>query len=141
MAKINWSRLLLGGLVAGVVINGISTLLGFWEGPMFEAAMERIGVVSPEPNIGLFVFWISFGFVMGIGSIWVYVAIRPRFGAGVRTALYAGLIVWFWFYLLTFTWLSQSGFFPARLAVHVILTHVVMMCLATVAGAWVYKEE
>ncbi len=141
MAKINWSRLLLGGLVAGLVINVLSTLLGFWEGPMWNSAAERIGVVPREPSIGVLVFWISYGFVMGIGSIWLYVAIRPRFGAGVRTALYAGLAVWFFIYLLPFTWLSQSGILPARLAVSVILTHVVMMCLATLAGAWAYKEE
>ena len=138
---INWSRLLLGGLVAGFVINVLSEVPYLWEGEMWEAANQRIGVVQPELTIGVFVFWIIFGFVLGIGSTWLYAAIRPRFGAGVKTALYTGVAVWFFFYLLPFTWLAQSGILPARLAVSVILSHVVLMCLATVAGAWVYKEE
>ncbi|HSE60477.1 MAG TPA: hypothetical protein VLA99_17380 [Nitrospiraceae bacterium] len=29
-----------------------------------------------------------------LSALWLYAAIRPRFGAGPKTALYAGLGVW-----------------------------------------------
>ncbi len=34
------------------------------------------------------------GPVGGNVAVWIYVGIRPRFGAGLKTAIYAGLAVW-----------------------------------------------
>jgi hypothetical protein len=34
------------------------------------------------------------GFVVGIAAIWLYAAIRPRYGPGAATALRAGFAVW-----------------------------------------------
>ena len=31
---------------------------------------------------------------LGIAAVWLYAAIRPRYGAGPRTAVIAGLAVW-----------------------------------------------
>ena len=45
--------------------------------------------------IGGFVF---FAFLLGIVTVWLYAAIRPRFGAGAKTAVIAGLFVWFFAY-------------------------------------------
>ena len=75
------------------------------------------------------------------GGVAVYVVIRPRFGAGLRTALYAGVMVWFFSYALPFTMSALSLIHPPSLAAHIIFTHVVAMCVATVAGAWFYREE
>ena len=33
-------------------------------------------------------------FVVGILLVWLYAAIRPRFGPGMKTATYAALVVW-----------------------------------------------
>ena len=40
-------------------------------------------------------------FLIGLFAGWLYAAIRPRYGAGPKTALCAGLFVWFLGYLLT----------------------------------------
>ncbi len=34
------------------------------------------------------------GFVVAIAAIWLYAAIRPRYGPGPATALRAGFVVW-----------------------------------------------
>ena len=143
MGKINVRRLILGCLVAGVVFNFAVIPINVWEADLFLDATEGLGISVEEISEipGIFAFWIVLTFVLAGGGVWLYVAMRPRFGAGLKTALYAGLGAWFFFYALGFSWLAASLIFPVGLAVHVILTHVVAMCLSTVAGAWVYKEE
>src|SRR5437667_4515115 len=42
--------------------------------------------------IGVFVIG---GFVLGVLLVWLYAAIRPRFGPGPKTSLIAGLVLWF----------------------------------------------
>ena len=41
------------------------------------------------------VFWVVFGIVAGIVTMGLYAAIRPRFGPGLATAIYAGATLWF----------------------------------------------
>src|SRR5713101_2552164 len=87
MGKINWSRVILGGLLAGVVMK-----------QDMAAAMQALGKQPiPDSVIWVFVVW---DFVMGIGLVWLYAAIRPRFGAGVKTAVIAGVAVWVFISLL-----------------------------------------
>jgi hypothetical protein len=38
--------------------------------------------------------WVIVDFVLGILTVWVYAAIRLRFGAGPRTALTAAFVIW-----------------------------------------------
>ena len=148
MGKINVRRLILGFLVGGVVFNVAVIPINIWEAEMFEAMYETLGV-SLETLTGLpsgqyallMGAWLLIGLAGGGGGVVVYVAIRPRFGAGLRTALYAGVIVWFFSYALPFTGQTLSLIVPVGLAIHVILTHVFATCLATVAGAWFYREE
>src|SRR5205814_1212771 len=79
-------------------------------------------------------------FVSGIGWRWVYAAIRPRFGAGVQTALIAGLAVWFFVGLLHAIGESPMGFMPQQLMVIGTCVALISLPVATVAGAYVYKE-
>ena len=148
MGKINVRRLILGFLVGGVVFNVAVIPINIWEAEMFEAMYETLGV-SLETLTGLpsgqyallMAAWLLIGMALGGGGVVVYVAIRPRFGPGLKTALYAGVIVWFFSYALPFTMQTLSLIVPVGLAIHVILTHVFATCLATAAGAWFYQEE
>ena len=148
MGKINVRRLILGFLVGGVVFNVVVTPINLWEAGMFEAMYEALAV-SPETLMelpsGLFALlmaaWLLIGMALGGGGVVVYVAIRPRFGPGLRTALYAGVMVWFFSYALPFTMQTLLLIVPVGLAIHVIVTHVFATCLATTAGAWFYREE
>ncbi|MEW6543430.1 MAG: hypothetical protein AB1411_07450 [Nitrospirota bacterium] len=141
MGTINWNRVLLGGIVAGVIIDVVEWLLhGVILGPQWRQAMRELGkplVESPE-NV---LFFIMLGFAYGIAAIGTYAAIRPRFGAGMTTALYAGLGVWFLGYCLpTLAWFPMM-LFPRRLLVTAMLVGLIEVLAATVAGAWLYQEE
>ena len=85
MGKVNLSRVLLGGLLAGVIINFSEFILN--EKVMkakWEEAMKAMGKSMPQGSSAMMV-WIVWGFVVGIAAVWLYAAIRPRYGAGGRS--------------------------------------------------------
>jgi len=139
MGKINWGRVVLGGLLAGVVMNVFDFLLyGVWLKQDFAAAMQGLGKPGSMDNL---VPWFVFlDFVYGIGLVWVYAAIRPRFNAGVGTAVTAGLAVWFFISLLHGLGEAPMGLFPQRLYVIGVCVALIQIPVSTVAGAYLYKE-
>jgi hypothetical protein len=79
--------------------------------------------------------------VLGIFMIWLYAAIRPRYGAGPGTAVCAAVAVWFVGVLLPnigFMWVG--GMFPTSLTVMTTAGGIVELVLAALAGAALYKE-
>ncbi|MFQ5931728.1 MAG: hypothetical protein ACE5MM_04935 [Nitrospiraceae bacterium] len=141
MGKINWSRVLLGGIVAGIIIDvGEFVLHGVVLGPEWREVMEALGRPM-QVTAGNIIFYVLLGLAYGILAVWVYAAIRPRFGAGPTTALYAGFAVWLLGYLLpTLIW-APMGLFPGRLLRIALLAGLVEILVATLAGAWLYKEQ
>src|SRR3989442_14143496 len=94
MGKINWSRVILGGLLAGLVLNVVDFVYyGVVMKQDMAAAMQALGK-QPVPDRVIWGFGV-WDFVMGIGVVWLDAAMRPRFGAGVKAAGIAGLALWF----------------------------------------------
>jgi hypothetical protein len=79
-------------------------------------------------------------FVYGIILVYLYAAIRPRFGPGPGAAVSAGLIVWLLVGLLHTLGEAPLGFLPMRLYVLGTVVGLVLMPLAAVAGARFYTE-
>jgi len=139
MGGINFGRVVLGGLLAGLVIDASEYLLNeVVLGEQMDAAMQRLNL--PPVGGGAIGVFVVLGFALGIATIWFYAAIRPRFGAGVRTALCAGSAVWFFAYLYPSIGLGVLGFFPAGLMTLAVIWGLVELLVAAVAGAWLYKE-
>lgn len=141
MGKINWGRVFLGGLLAGVVINAGEMVCGeFLLKAKWDAAMAAIGVTMPTGARAMTI-WVLYGFVVGIAGVFLYAAIRPRFGAGVKTAVTAGVFAWVMCYALWCVSLVNMGLFPASLMVPVAALGLVELLVAVVAGAWLYQES
>jgi len=139
MGGINFGRVVLGGLLAGLVIDASEYLLNeVVLGEQMDAAMQRLNL--PPVGGGAIGVFVVLGFALGIATIWFYAAIRPRFGAGVRTALCAGSAVWFFAYLYPSIGMGVLGFFPAGLMTLAVIWGLVELLVAAVAGAWLYKE-
>ena len=85
--------------------------------------------------------WFTFvDFLFGIFLVWVYAAVRPRYGAGPATAIKAGLIGWVatgLFHAL-FEW--PMGMMPHNTLVLITLVALVQQPLAVVVGAKYYTE-
>ena len=140
MGKINWGRVVAGGLLAGVVLNIIDFLTyGVWLKPDLAAAMTALGK-QPSAMDNAVPLFVALDFVYGIGLLWVYAAIRPRFGPGVRTAVIAGVAVWFFIGLLRAIGDAPMGFMPQRVTVIVTIVTLVEYAVAGPVGAYVYKE-
>jgi hypothetical protein len=137
MGRINVKGVIIGGLVAGLVLNVIDYLAyGVWLAPDL-AAMQQPGAPDINSLIPLFVV---LDFVYGIALIQLYAAIRPRFGAGPATALKAGIFVWVLVGLLHAIGEAPMGHMPQRLYVIGTLVALVEFPLAAVAGARFYQE-
>ena len=140
MGKINLVRVIFGGLVAGLVINIGEFLLNEpILGSQWRAAMESLN----RPPIGnqAIAYFVILGFALGMVAVYLYAAIRPRFGAGPRTAVCAGLLVWFFAYLYSGVGMMAMGLVPRSLLLIGIAWGLLEVPIATVLGAWLYKEE
>src|SRR5207247_4155328 len=115
--KINWCRVVRGGLLSGLVLNIVDYVTyGVWLKADMAAAMQALGK-QPGALDSAIPVWVALDFVSGIGLLWVYAAIRPRFGAGVKTAVIAGLAVWCVVGVPAAIGESPMGFMPGRLMV------------------------
>jgi len=135
----NVGRVILAGLLAGLVINiGETVLNTVVAGPAMEEALRARNLPPVGGGaIGGFVF---FAFVLGIMTVWLYAAIRPRFGAGPKTAICAGLVVWYFAYFYRSSTMVLMGFFPLKITVLGLVWGLVEIVLASIAGAWAYTE-
>jgi hypothetical protein len=140
MGKINVGRLILAGIVAGIVSDILGYLVdGLWLAPQWSAGMTALGHPNMSPNA--IVWFNAIGIVGGILLIWVYAGIRPRFGAGVKTAVYAGLAVWALGTLLpNVSFMCVTGLFPHHLTMATSLGGLVEVLAGAIAGAALYKE-
>ena len=140
MAKINVGRLLLGGIVAGIVSDVLGYLVdGRLLAPNWSDGMLALG--HSELGLGEFLYFDAFGIVVGIVLIWIYAAILPRFGPGAFTAIYASLAVWVVGVLipnLSFMWVS--GLFAHRLTAYTTAGGLVEIVVGGIAGALLYKD-
>ncbi len=138
MSRINAGRVLAGGLLTGLLINiGETVLNGYLLMGTYAERMTAYGV--PESPYAVPIFSV-YGFLLGIVAIWWYALARERLGPGPRTAALVGLGVWV---------LYAGSFASFHFAVPLFPTHVpvvnlawgfVEQPLATIAGAWVYRE-
>jgi hypothetical protein len=139
MGSINMGRVIIGGLVAGVLIN-VGEFL--FNAVLFEADLTAAmaALNRPPVNPGMIVWFVILAFGVGVMTVWVYAAIRPRFGPGVQTAVCASLVIWGLAYLYPNLINSILGLFPTRLMVIGTVWGLVEILVAGVAGAWIYTE-
>jgi hypothetical protein len=140
MPRINWSRVVLGGIVAGVVWGTLYAPVH----PLVEVH-DSIGrpVLPITPFTGatlvMRVLVVVNGFVQGITTVCLYAAIRPRFGPGPKTAVIAGCAVWFLVSWVHITWAAFTGVRPIAV-LSPIAANLPLVLVAGMAGAWLYKE-
>jgi hypothetical protein len=141
MGKINLGRVILGGIVAGIVIDLFEGVLnGVVLRQQWADVITGLGK-SPTLSMKQIIAFNVWGFATGIVIVWLYAAIRPRFGAGPKTAVCAGLIVWATAYGLGIAGPVFLHMFPVGLTALALAGQVVETGLAAVAGAAVYKED
>jgi len=139
MGRINWNRVLLGGLLAGVVLNVFDyVLFGVVLAEDLNAALAALN--RPAMDMSKIWIFVLLDLAFGIFLIWLYAAIRPRFGPGPRTAVIAGLAFWVLIGVLHALSEAPMDLMPARIMIISLAVGLVSAPLAAVAGAKIYQE-
>jgi len=144
MGNINLGRWILGGVVAAVVLFVIDFIVnGVVLADQWDQAMASLGLppMSESLDPGTLIGFAVLNLIVGLTAVWIYVGIRPRFGPGATTAIYAGVATWLLAYGVAAAFPMMVGIMPASLAWTAIIVGVIQVPLATVIGAWLYKEE
>jgi len=116
MAHTNRGRVILGGLVAGLVINVVEYITnGVVLRDAWGSVMQALGRPAQISGSAILVFNI-WGFLLGIAAVRLYAAIRPRYGAGPNTAIRAGVVTWAIAVFLANLGNYPLGIFPTRVA-------------------------
>jgi hypothetical protein len=138
MGKINWGRVFLGGLLAGLIINVFEWVTnGVVLAAEWDSAMRALGHQMSSSAIPIFVIW---SFLVGIAAVWLYAAARPRFGAGPKTAMLTGFAFWIFGYALPSLGQFALQLWPVRLLMIGLCVGLVEIVAASFAGGWVYRE-
>jgi len=137
--SVNTGRVVLGGLLAGLVLNiGEFILADFVVGAEMKAWLAAHNLAEPS---GKFIaIAVGLTFVMGIVIVLTYALIRSRLGPGVNTAIIAGLISWFAVYLYVGIIHGVMFGFTVNMIGVSIVWGLVEYVLGAIAGAWLYKE-
>ena len=140
MSRINWIRVLIGGLVAGLIINisGI-TLAHAVFGEEYVHALSAKMVKRPLWQVMAQHLGMRFWF--GIVGVFLYAAMRPRFGPGPRTAVITAVTLMLSVgYVMTNSLYSLGVLHGRNLLVGVAWTTCEFI-IAMLVGAWIYRER
>lgn len=139
MHGINLNRLLVGGFVVGVL---------FW---LLEAAssmiyLDDMRVALQAHNLVLQMkssTWLASlaGFLMfGLTLVFMYVAMRPRFGPGPKTAIVAAVTLWLGGYVTSLIGYDQIALYPRSLLYLWGVVGLLQLIIGSLVGAWIYRE-
>ena len=139
---INTGKVIVGGLAAGVIMNVAGFVVqGKMLGPRMMAEMAAVApsLANMTPGTGEIIGRVLTQFVVGIMLVWMYAAMRPRFGPGPKTALISAFIVWLFGFLFYLDWLYTGMMTPATYAI-VSAAMIVTLAIASWVGCMLYKE-
>jgi hypothetical protein len=140
---INTQKVMVGGLAAGVVANVIGFVgFGVLLAPSFEADLMAAAPTLQGAGTGggAIAATVVSTFVIGVLTVWLYAAIRPRFGPGMKTAMYAAAVVWVCGFVFHLDPLLMGLMSTTTYALASVIAAVQVVATAAVGGM-LYKEE
>lgn len=141
----NGSRILAGGIAAGIVMNVMDYLSN---GVLFAAQMKAESNAF-KPGLGdamaamtgkQIAGYVVMDLVVGGLLVWTYAAMRPRFGAGAKTAIMTALVFWIFGSIVAVGYM-QSGMMSTGLWFKFGLMYLVSLIIASLVGGALYKED
>lgn len=139
MSKINWGRVVTGGLLAGLIMNIGEAISGAVIGTQLQVILEAHGLTFAMTP-GWMVLYLVLGFVFGIVAVWIYASIRPRYGAGPGSAVIAAIIAWILGYVFPIFGYLAIGLTTVALGLVSGVWGLAEIVIGTLAGAWLYRE-
>ena len=137
MGRINWKRVFICGVVTGVIWTIHSAISNWYVGADFNEAVPGNKIFAPTADLATFLFAVNLA--GGIWVMWLYAAVRPRYGAGAKTAAVAGFSWWVISTLADATW-GAFRLVPVKALLPLSAVSLPEMIVATIVGAWLYSE-
>lgn len=134
VGNVNWSRVLIGGIAAAVVMMLFDVLGMAVLGMDMEAWLTQHQLTQPS-----IVIWIAVVVVFGILIAWLYAAIRPRFGPGPKTALMAAAFIWILFGAI-YAMFTAMGLYTQTEYFKFAAWGALQLAAAANVAAWLYRE-
>ena len=140
MTRINLIRVLVGGVLAGLLLNIGEFILNE---VLFKQQIEEVSarLHIPPPGSRFIAIAVAVTFLLGIVLVWIYAMIRPRFGAGPKTAIIAATVGWFCIYFYSGILNGVIFEIPPSWLITGVVWGFAEYAIATVAGAWLYRES
>jgi hypothetical protein len=141
MNRINWVRVVVGGLVAAIILfvtDGI-----FHErivGADWKAIYDGLGSAEPHHDAFGLVYFAIFELGRGLISIYLYALMRSCSRPGPRTAALAGIVAWLAFSVTGPAQFIPLGFYSHALWIKVGVFQLFTSIIAAVAGAFFYRD-
>ncbi len=140
---INTGKVATAGVGAGVVLAAIDwVVMKFVTGPAMVADMNAFkpGLGDTMNAPGAWMPMVFMDIVMGIIIAWLYSAIRPRFGPGMKTAVYAAIFMWIvgCFFTLSYGFMGMSTW--NHWMTQAVIWLITLIIVASVAGR-LYSED
>jgi hypothetical protein len=141
MAGINWRRVVLGGLAAGLIVNLSEFIVsGILLREDWEKAMLALNrpLLSSTVEVASLLAW---GMLMGLSVVALYAHVIDRYGQGWKTAGLVGLAVWVVGYLSGAMTGAAMQIFPVSLAVNMALAGLIEIEAASMVGGAIYGPK
>jgi hypothetical protein len=141
VSQLNWTRILIGGLVAAIILFLTD---GFFHesvvGADWKAVYAALGAREPQHSATGIAYFAIFELGRGFLSIFLYALMRQPFKPGPKIAALAGVIAW-----LAFSVTGPAQFIPLEFYSHALWVNVaafqlVTFVIATIAAAAIYKD-
>jgi hypothetical protein len=142
MKRINYGRVLLGGVLAGALMFMAD---GFIHGKLLQehwmAAMKAAGrSVEAEEHGADMLYFVAFELLRGLALAWVYAVFRTHYGPGPKTAICVSLALWAIMFPIFFLQEVPLGFYSATLLTLWSLYEIVPSVAAGLLAGALYKD-
>lgn len=141
MVKLNWGRILIGGIVAAIICFFTD---GFFHERIVMAdwkmVYDNLRIGPPAHQTSSLAYFAIFELGRGLIAVFLYALMRSCCGPGPKTAALAGVVAWLAFSVTGPAQFIPLGFFSHALWLKVAGFHLVTSILATIAGAALYKD-
>jgi hypothetical protein len=137
----NYKRILIGGFVAGLIINILDFVVMFAVTGKIYEKFQADGFFIKDPRLPFLPLWILGMFLMGFLLAWFYAVARASLGAGPKTALLVSFVLALMVHV-PYNFSEASWALTGRLLPLIHMTAgIVEYIIAGYFAAWIYKEK
>jgi hypothetical protein len=137
--QINYQRVLLGGLIAGIIIVISAISMVPVAGNEMSLALSKFNL-PPLSTISM-LYFVGVSLLMGILLILIYAMVIPKMKEGITTAITVALVMWLVGNVFPNFANVVYGFMPLKMTLIGIIWGLFELVIASIVGSRFYKDR